>query len=191
MRGALQRVQASDQRVAVAIADRFPQISLSADLSTAGSRSSDLFDRWLSNLAANLVAPLVDGGFRRAEVDRTRAAAGEAFQNYRQVVLAALKEVEDALVEELRQTEYLESLQEQLKLADQVVVRVRDYYVKGIGDYLRVLTAQLSQQQLQRTYLTARLNLYEARIALCKALAGGLSLPETARMYPEEMQPGT
>jgi outer membrane protein TolC len=180
IRRALYRLQAADQNVAAAIAERFPKISLGGGLSSTSVTTRDLFDDWLANLAANLVGPLIDGGLRRAEVDRARAAAGEAFQEYRRVVLEALKEVEDALAQERQHAAYLESLQEQSGLADQVVLRVRDYYTKGLDDYQRVLSALLSQQRLQRNSLSARLNLYEARIALCKALAGSVPLSRPA-----------
>ena len=122
----------------------------------------------------------MDGDRRSSEVDRARADAGAAFQSYRQVVLQALKDVEDALVGERRQNEYLGSLQQQLQLANEVARRVRDYYTKGLDDYQRVLNALLSQQQLQQRILTARLDLHEQRIALCKALAGDLPLAAPA-----------
>jgi len=85
-------------------------LSLTAGLDTSGGHVRDLFDNWLATLAANLVAPIVDGGLRKAEVDRTRAVASEALNNYGQTILEALGEVEDALVREQRQQELQISL---------------------------------------------------------------------------------
>lgn len=173
VRAAWLQIQAADQRVAAAVADRFPRLSLSGRATTSSEEIEDLFDNWLSSIAANLLAPLVDGGRRRAEVDRARAAATAALHSYGQTILEALAEVEDALVREQQQVEYLNSLDRQLELAAQATERIRERYLNGAEDYQRVLSSILSEQQLQRTRVAASGVLYENRINLCRALAGG------------------
>ena len=180
LRQAYEQLAAADARLAAAIAERFPRLGLSAQGTTSGSSSRELFDRWLATLAANLVAPILDGGARRAEVAYRRAVLAERWQAYRQAVLQAVEEVETALVQEQQYRQLLESLQRQLALADRTVERLRDSYSKGAVDYLRVLDALLTQQGLQRAELQTRRNLLWERIRLCRALAGGwdLSRPE-------------
>lgn len=173
IREAWLRLQATDQRIASAVAERFPRLSLTARTSTSGEDMNDLFDNWLATLTANLLAPIIDGGRRQAEVDRTQAVAEEALHAYGQAVLEALAEVEDALVQEQRQVEYLASLNRQLELAEQATERIRERYLNGAENYQRVLTSLLSEQQLQRTRLSARSDLFANRIKLCRALAGG------------------
>ena len=176
IRSAYYAVLSADSDVATAIANRFPSLSLTAGVDTSGQHTRDLFNNWLATLAANLVAPIIDGGSRRAEVDRTRAVASEALHSYGQTILDALGEVEDALVQEQRQHEFIASLNRQLKLAGRVIERVRDRYVQGTVDYQRVLDALLSQQELQRSLLTAKRDLVQYRIDLCRALGGGWEL---------------
>jgi len=171
------RVQAADARLAAAVADRFPRLSLSADAVTSGERVRDLFDNWIASLAANLTAPLFEGGRLRAEVARTRAVAAERLHTYGQAVLVSLSEVEDALVQEARQAEYVASLTQQLVLARQAKDQTLEYYTKGTTDFLRYLTALQSYQNLQRQHLAARLDLVLFRIDLYRALAGGWDLP--------------
>jgi NodT family efflux transporter outer membrane factor (OMF) lipoprotein len=180
LRQAYEQLAAADARLAAAIAERFPRLGLSAQGTTSGSSSRELFDRWLATLAANLVAPILDGGARRAEVAYRRAVLAERWQAYRQAVLQAVEEVETALAQEQQYRQLLESLQRQLALADRTVERLRDSYSKGAVDYLRVLDALLTQQGLQRAELQTRRNLLWERIRLCRALAGGwdLSRPE-------------
>nr|MBC8378246.1 TolC family protein [Planctomycetota bacterium] len=89
-------VQAADQRLASAIADQYPAISLSAGIETSAARTRDLFDDWLANLAANLTGPMFDAGLRKAEARRTRAGLSGKLQDYRQSVLERLQETEDA-----------------------------------------------------------------------------------------------
>ena len=169
-------LQAADQRVAAAVADRLPRISLAGSSDTAASDVDDMFDNWLSNLAANLVAPVIDGGRRRAEVDRTRAVAEQSLNDYRQLLIDALGEVEDALDREQQQRALIESLDKQLVLSRQVIGRVRDSYLFGAVDYLRVLDVLLTNQNLERNRLTAQRDLIDNRIALYRALAGGWPL---------------
>lgn len=176
IRSAYFSVQAADSDLAAAIADRFPRLSLVARVDVSGAHTRDLFDNWLATLAANLVAPIIDGGLRKAEVDRTRAAAAEALHTYGQIILDALGEVEDALAQEQHQRDFIASLDKQLKLAGQVIERVRDRYLQGTMDYQRVLDALLSQQALQRSLLTARRDLVQHRIDLCRALGTGWTL---------------
>ena len=169
-------LQAADQRVAAAVADRLPRISLAGSSNSTASDANDLFDDWLSNLAGNLVAPVIDGGRRRAEVERTRAVAEQSLNDYRQLLVDALGEVEDALAREQQRRALIDSLDKQLVLSRQVIGRVRDSYLYGAVDYLRVLDVLLTNQNLERNRLTAQRDLLDNRIALYRALAGGWPL---------------
>jgi outer membrane protein TolC len=170
---AYRAVQAADQRMASAIADQYPAISLSAGAETSAAKIRDLFDDWLGNLAANLSGPLFDAGLRKAEVKRTRAVVSEKLNDYSQTILVALKETEDAIQQEYYQRQYVESLQKQLALAQNVYDRTYQNYLKGQLDYIRVLTSLVTMQNLERNELTARRILIEHRIDLCRSIAGG------------------
>jgi NodT family efflux transporter outer membrane factor (OMF) lipoprotein len=191
VRSAALRLQAARQDVAEAVADRFPRISLSARAETSGPGTRELFENWLTSLAANLSAPLMDGGLRRAEVDRTRAAAAERLHAYGQEILTALGEVEDALAQERRQVEYVASLARQLELSRKAMEQTRERYAKGAEDFLRVLTAIQSYQDLQRRHREARRQLLEFRIDLYRALGGGwdMDAPGPSDENPERDTP--
>lgn len=185
---AYDRVFAADERVASALADRFPRLSLNARVSSTAPDIDDVFSDWLSSLAANLIGPVIDGGLRRAEVDRTRAVLSESINTYGQAVLEAFAEVEDALVQEQRQFELINSLDRQLELATQITKNLRDRYLSGGEDFLRILTAEISRQSLEQNRLRAGRQLIEYRIGLYRALAGGLELvrPEPASLSQQE-----
>ena len=184
VRAAWLRLQSADKQVAVAVADRFPRLSLTGRARTTSEEIESLFDNWLTSLAANLLAPIIDGGRRRAEVERTESVASEALHQYGQTVLDALLEVEDALSQEEKQLDYLVSVDRQLELATQATDRIRDRYLNGAEDYQRVLTSLISEQRLQRTRLTARRELFENRVNLCRALAGGWELTRQPEQAP-------
>ena len=178
IRSAYLSLLASDQRVAEAVANKFPTLSLSADVSTGGQQASDIFNNWISSLAANLAGPIFDGGFRQAEVERTQARASEDFHLYGQTVLEAISEVETALILEQEQRLLIENLKVRLDLAQATVERVGDRYRQGVQDYERVLTALLSFQGLQTELLRAQQELIDYRIGLYRSLGGRIDLPE-------------
>ncbi|HMP89265.1 MAG TPA: efflux transporter outer membrane subunit [Kiritimatiellia bacterium] len=190
MRRAYHRIAASDQRVAAAVADRFPRVSITARTSSTEENIDDLFSNWISSLAANLIGPIIDGGSRRAEVSRTRAALSEAINDYRQTLLVSLAEVENSLAREARQRELLDSLRRQLELATQVSGRLRDRYLGGNEDFIRVLTADLSQQALERNVISADRELLEIRIGLYRAISGQLPVerPEPATLKARSIE---
>lgn len=170
------RVQAADQRTASAIADRFPKLSLAASIDTLSPNLQSLFNNWIATLAGNLILPIIDGGRRVAEVNRTKAIAAEALNQYATAVQEAIKDVESSLIQEQQQQQLINSLDKQFHLSQQATQQIRLRYLYGSTNFLRVLTAQISQQILQRRQITAKRRLLEYRIQLYRALAGGWNL---------------
>jgi len=172
VRAAGLRLQAADWQIAQARANRLPALSLTARARYGEGDLDILFDNWLVSLAANLTAPIIDGGSRRAEVERTRALADEQLAAYRDTVLTAIREVEDALLRETKQREHIDRLRQVAETArmalDQAAVRYRN----GLNDYLPVLTQLLSVQNLDRTLITQQADLLTARVSLYRALGG-------------------
>jgi len=175
LRKAYFRIQAADQRVASAIADRFPKLSLAAGIDTSAPDLQSLFNNWMATIAGNLVMPIVDGGRRIAEVERNQAVSAEALNNYATALINAVKEVENALIQEHQQYQLVISLEKQVELSQQASTQIRSRYIYGAMDFLRVLSALLSQQNLERNRLLAQQQLIDYRINLYRALAGGRS----------------
>ncbi|MCP4694003.1 MAG: efflux transporter outer membrane subunit [Desulfobacterales bacterium] len=172
VRAAGLRLRAADFQTAAARADRLPRITLGAAGAQAADKLDLIFDNWMISLAGNLAAPLVDGGKRRAEVDRAGAAADEKLAAYRRVVLTAIKEVEDALVNEVKQREHLDALDLEIQAARDALREAGSRYRKGLNDYLPVLTQLLAVQNLERGLIEKQTDLILNRITLHRALGG-------------------
>jgi NodT family efflux transporter outer membrane factor (OMF) lipoprotein len=149
-------LQAEDRRLAAAIADRLPRLSISADLLTSGSQASDLFSNWFTTFIANLSGPIIDGGYRKAEVEKRKAKMNRRLNEYGETVLQAIGEVEDALIQEGTEAEILASLRIRLKLAKQTVSHVAARYRMGAEDYQRVLLPLNSHQRLQQKIIKSK-----------------------------------
>jgi NodT family efflux transporter outer membrane factor (OMF) lipoprotein len=173
VRAAMRRVVAADHRVAAAVAAQYPALNLSAGTGFQGPDLFEILKRWVWNIGAGLVGPLIDGGRRQAEVARTKAAVEEALEVYAQAALVAIVEVEDALVQGLRQAEHVAAVREQLRVARLAQAESEARYLNGLASYLEVLTTQRSLQQAEVALLAARRQAASMRVQLHRALGGG------------------
>ena len=170
---ALQRVGASDARVAAAIADRFPSLSLSGNYGSLRQEIvAGLIKGEFWNLLGNLTLPVLDGGRRRAEVDRKEAMLRESVAVYQQKVLVAFQEVEDALVNNLTTEQRVERLAETAQATGATLRLSTERYLAGLIDYLPVLTAQRADADTRSRLLGAQRQLITDRISLARALGG-------------------
>jgi NodT family efflux transporter outer membrane factor (OMF) lipoprotein len=172
VRAAALRLQSADWDVAAARADRLPSIRLTGRAGYQADKIDLLFDNWLLNLAADLTAPLFDGQRRAAEVERTQAVVAEKLAAYRQTILTAVKEVEDALINERKLREHIKGLEAQLMAAQNALDQAGLRYRKGLNDYLPVLTQLLAVQNLERDLIQRKADLLIARVSLYRALGG-------------------
>ncbi|CAM2009964.1 efflux transporter outer membrane subunit [Acanthopleuribacter pedis] len=190
VRAAALRLTAADYRVGVAIANRFPSLTLSGEPGFQATDLSDLFSNWVWRIAGNITGPIFDAGRRKAEVERQRAVLEAAISSYEQTVLTALREVEDAALRDRTQRAFLETLVQQRTHAEKALEAAQSRYVRGVGNYLTVLTELSALQNIQRTELTAKRTLLDHRVSLHLAL-GGLWSREIKAMEPVQKVRGT
>jgi multidrug efflux system outer membrane protein len=169
---ALRRLEAADQALAAARADRLPSLRLTGSGSYDSNELDQLFDNWIANLAASLTAPVFDGGRRKAEVDINQAEVQQQLAEYRHLVLSAVREVEDALISETKIREHIAALENQLESAQYALTEARTRYINGLNDYLPVLTQLLSVQGLENDLIQRNKDLLVARISLYRAIGG-------------------
>jgi len=173
LQSALLRVQATDARLAAAIADRFPTLNLLGSYGTSRSTfTAPTLEGEFWNLVAGLTLPLVDGGRRRAEVDRQEAQYAESLARYRQAVLVAFQEVDDALTRSHHGELRIASLRAAEEAAAAALRLSLERYRYGLSEYLQVLSAQVFHFQIEGSLLAARRQFLSDRISLARALGG-------------------
>ena len=169
------RAAEANAQIGVAVSAWFPDLVLSAD----GGFRSGRFADWLTaparfwSLGPSLAMTLFDGGAREAQIAQARAAYDGQAAAYRQSVLAALREVEDALVqlrvlgeEQQVQARALASSRESLRL-------IQNQYEQGLVDYLDVATVQTTALGTERSALSLLGSRLLASVQLIAALGGG------------------
>jgi len=168
------RLMASYQDVQVAKANQLPSLSLGASGNFQSDKMGDLFNFWLVRLTANLTGPLFDAGQRKAQTQTKKAKASGYLSQYRQTVYTAIKEVEDALVQEHYQIKHLEALKKEYQTAQKALDEARNRYNRGVSSYLPVLTHNLSVQKLERALVENEAQRIRYRVYLYRALGGKL-----------------
>lgn len=174
VRAAEQQVLAAQGRVATADAARYPSFRLGGSLGlnalTLGSLGSSAL---IGSLLGSVSLPLLDGGSARAQVRAQEAALEQARASYRGTVLAALKDVEDALLALRGNRERSARLQEAADAATQAATLARQRYASGLVDFQTVLETQRSQLGAQDSLAGANAELAADHVRLFKALGGG------------------
>ncbi len=177
VRAAYLRLEASEQRAIAASLDRLPSLRLSGSLFTQALEWSDLFSEWLQSVSASASQTVFAGGRKQAALKLAEAQAEERWQAYRKAALQAGKEILDALDGERRQQEYRRHLEAQAQAAHSALDLARDRYANGAADFLRVLNAEQSWQQLELSLIEARRNRLTLRRQLLRALGDGAQEP--------------
>ena len=180
---AQQEVIAIDYEVGAAIADRLPQLNIGGSIAYVGDPTLSTL---IASAFAGLTGPLFDAGQRKAEVVRQKTRLQEALMVYSQVYLEAIRDVEIALIAERKQEEKVALLDTEWSTAQRLLIETRNRYSQGLTDYLPVLAAVSTEQNLQRDLLSSRRELLSARVALHRAI-GGSTHParrQTAALTP-------
>ncbi len=174
LRAAEFRLEAATENVGVAIADLYPNLTLTGTLSSTDPSVGNLFD--VTSLAGSLVGqiaqPLFDGGARQATVRQREAQMAEQAAVYAGNILTAIKEVEDALVAERKSASRLVQLEATLREVRLAEASSFDRFRRGIGSYERLLETQRRLQTAEQTLLIEQQNKWNARIDLLLALGG-------------------
>lgn len=168
------RVHAANADLAASIRDRFPSLRLGGSVSNAPDSLATALEGWVASLSASLVAPLFDGGGRRAAVRGSRAVLEQRVAEYGSAVLLAFQEVEDALTRERELAQRVASLEAQARLATESAEGLEARFLRGQASQLEVLQATTTAQALERQLVDARLEALTVRAGLHRALAGEL-----------------
>lgn len=174
------RVAAANQRIGAARAAFFPVLNLGADTGWRGLADGGLAALIVTNanfwaLGADLTFAVLDGGRRLAGKRQADATWKANVADYRQTVLDALQEAEDALsnlrifADQARaQTQAQRSAGESLRIAT-------NQYQAGTLSYLNVVVAQSAFLNAERETIALQAARLNATIDLITALGGSIT----------------
>ncbi|MEF7613114.1 efflux transporter outer membrane subunit [Aquincola sp. MAHUQ-54] len=167
-------IAAASADVGAAHADRFPRLSLTGSIGRAGVRvGGDTFDGRTWSFGPALLAPLVDGGRRVAAVDAAQGRYDEAVAGWRERVLAAAREVEEALVRLEAAQRREQDAQRAASGYAEFLAAAQTQWQVGTGSLLDLEQARRSSLGADAALIQVRRERVAAWLALYKAVGGG------------------
>jgi NodT family efflux transporter outer membrane factor (OMF) lipoprotein len=193
---------AQNALVGFAEADLYPSFSLTGSLGLVsggpgGADFGDLFssDALTFSIGPSFVWPFLNYGRIRNNVRVQDARLQQALVNYREVVIQAAREAEDAMVAlngSQLQTEILTNTVVSAKRSNELSVL---RYKEGFSDYQRVLDAQQALFTQQARLVTQRGTSVSSLVSLYTSLGGGwedqTDLPLISEESRQQMQQRT
>jgi len=175
IRSAEAGIHAATARIGVATADLFPKFTLSG---SAGYQNND-FNSWLNwtnrfwSFGPSVNWQIFNTGKTLSNIELTQALQEQSFISYRQTVLTALQEVDNALIASAKERDHYQALSTAVAANRKALFLATELYTHGQTDFLNVLLAQralyTSEDALVQSTRTVSANI----VALYKALGGG------------------
>lgn len=166
--------ESANAKIGVAVAMRFPSISLTALLGAASPDLQYLTSTGLAwSVGGSLLSPLFQFGKNKRRVEIERYNTEAALLNYEATVLQAFKDVEDALVTISTLKEELIAQKERYDAAINAEMLSMQRYDRGVTSYLEVVESQRYAFESQLSYSQTNRELLTSYIQLYKALGGG------------------
>jgi multidrug efflux system outer membrane protein len=177
VRAAEQELRAANAKIGVAESAFYPNFSLSAG---GGFESTDVsqFLNWQNrvlSIGAGGALPLFNAGANKANYRAAQSRYEEALASYRQSLLIALREVEDAMVDLKGLAKSRASLELAHTSSQETLTLSKDRFEKGLTNYFEVVDAERGTLQIQLALRQIEAQQRITLAALAKALGGGWS----------------
>ncbi len=175
IRAAEYEAAAQSAQIGVAQADLYPAFSISGAI---GVEAADFADLFTKNSLTGFINPAFSWNFLnygriRNNVRVQDATFQELLLNYKNTVLSAYAEVENALVAFLKSKQEAAYLARSRRAARAAVAEVQEQYKQGTAEYDRVVDAQRNLLLAEERYLAAHADAVTNLIAVYKGLGGG------------------
>jgi outer membrane protein, multidrug efflux system len=166
---------ASTAEIGVAKAEIFPKFSLMGALGITSTSTSNLLEYASRYWSAGPTVQwnVLEGGSLRANVRVQQARAEQALDNYRQTVLVALEDAENALVAYAKEQTRRQSLAQSVEASEAAFQLSSELYRSGLVDFLNVLDAERTLYAAQDALVGSTQSVSLDLVQLYKALGGG------------------
>ncbi|WP_283196320.1 efflux transporter outer membrane subunit [Rhizobium sp. AN80A] len=174
IRVAERNLAAATANIGVAMSQLYPSISLSGSISPSYIRpvgANGGLTSW--SFGPTLTLPIFDGGRLRANVDIAKSDAKTQYLAWKQTVLQAVEEVENALSAVRRDAQTVAALRAQVKTTQETLDLSTASYKDGASSLLDVLDAQRQVSLAQASLAAAVQQMAIDYVSLNVAIGGG------------------
>jgi len=175
VRAAERQVAAAVAEIGVAKSDLYPKFALNGSVGLESLKWSNFtgHDSMAYNFGPQASWAIFRGGSIRNNIKAKTAAQEEILAVYESAVLAAVKEVRNALTAYQKEQQRHAALLSAVESARKAVVLSEDLYKNGMVDFSNVLDAQRSLSGLAEGEVMSRGTVSTRFVQLYKALGGG------------------
>jgi NodT family efflux transporter outer membrane factor (OMF) lipoprotein len=168
-------MHAASAQIGIAIANRLPNIQLTANAGSSALAIGQVFKSGTGfwGLGADLTAPIFQGGALLHQERAAKAAYVQASEQYRSTVLTAFQNVADTLVALDQDAEGLKAAAAAADAAKVTLDLSQRQWKDGYASYLSLLSAEQADLQARINLVQAQANRYADTAALFQALGGG------------------
>ena len=162
-------------KIGIAVANRLPNILLTANAGSSAAEMSQLFSSGTGfwGIGASLTAPIFQGGMLLHQERAAKAAYEQAAEQYRSAVLTAFQNVADTLTALQQDAEAVKAAAGAADSAKVSLDLTQRQWQSGYAGYLALLSAQQTYQQGRISLIQAQANRFADTAALFQALGGG------------------
>ncbi|HDR9802656.1 TPA: efflux transporter outer membrane subunit [Burkholderia cenocepacia] len=175
IRRAEAELHAATADVGVAVAQFYPDISLTGQVGLRASHVRELahWSHLFYSFGPAVSLPIFSGGQLVSNLRLSQARQAEAALAYRQAVLLALRDVDNALAVYRTDQARAAALDDAVKAEQGALDLARDRYRKGLSPFLDVLDAERQWSEGRQQAEQGALQKTTDLVALYKALGGG------------------
>jgi NodT family efflux transporter outer membrane factor (OMF) lipoprotein len=182
------QLAAANADIGAAIANLFPDVVLTGSAGLQGgprSSSTLLPYTGIWSIGPALNAPFLDFGALDAQVKVADFRTQALLVGYREAIVQAVQQVDDADAAFHAQQERLADLDRALTAAHEATRIATERYDRGLTDFLNVLDAERQEYGLEESRVAARQVEAEALVGLFRALGGGWPLKQNLPEIPK------
>ncbi|OUR74385.1 RND transporter [Methylophaga sp. 41_12_T18] len=177
LKAAYLAIESANSEAKAAYKDLLPSFSIEAMLEDVASSPRDaLLVSPIWSLLGQLTAPLYQGGALRAAAEIAELETALSYQKYRDTLLTAVNEVEDAIGQEQSLVKQQQFIETALASAQNNLIQYQQNYRTGLIDILDLLSVQQQTYDLESQLNTNQYDLLANRITL--GLALGLEISQ-------------
>lgn len=173
------RMRSANARHRAAVRGVLPQVGLSANAGWTYALADELSTLGTWGIGGSVSVPLFNGGARWGDIRTTAANAWAATRAFDTALLNAIRDVENAVVQEQEQALRFEATEVQAATARQAYQEAQNRYLAGIDSFLNVLAAQGALQAAELSRVQAHRDRLVARAQLWTALGGDTAFGES------------
>ncbi len=175
VKAAEKSMAAQNAAIGQAIADLYPNVSISALLGFQANNASDLFSSSSKTYGYNpsAVLPVFRWGQLQNAVNLEREKLQESYQNYRKTLLSSVSELSNAMTAVQKQYQANKSHQSAAAHMRKAFYAVKDQYDNGIVEYAVLLESEQDLLDAETDLAQSNGDIYQKLIAFYKATGGG------------------